>query len=162
MIKLYSVFANPRELLELPALPPAFRPRKQAITVRLPPQSRAPPKQPFNFHRDSCKKRGRKRERRFQPPPPWMGNAPRIIKKKKNGSVDKSLERREKTQAAKYQAESRKGRREKKKKAKKSLEYRWKTLFFSPAFSNYTKEMPTPIVHPIFNLARCTHTHTDP
>lgn len=89
-----------------------------------------------------------------------MGNAPRIIKKKKNGSVDKSLERREKTQAAKYQTESRKGRREKKKKAKKSLEYRWKTLFFSPAFSNYTKEMPTPIVHPIFNLARCTHTHT--
>ena len=127
-----------------------------------------PPKQPFNFHSDSCNKGERRAS--FQLPLESCSTTLngersrfRVINKKKriDKSFERERERRKKTQAAKYQTE-REGRGKKAEKGSRiSLE---NSLFFppssSPAFSNYTKE-PTDRT-PIFNLTLCRARYTDP
>lgn len=153
--KLYSIFANRPFEESCSSSPSGFSETSdRLITVHLPPQRLLNnPLISIVTH----VKRGRERGVFNHHLLEWGTLS--SYKKKTDRLINRSKER-EKTQAAKYQTESRKGRREKKKKrSKKSSRIPLENSSFSPAFSNYTKEMPTPIVHR-FLISHGAHTHT--
>lgn len=153
--KLYSIFANRPFEESCSSSPSGFSETSdRLITVHLPPQRLLNnPLISIVTH----VKRGRERGVFNHHLLEWGTLS--SYKKKTDRLINRSKER-EKTQAAKYQTESRKGRREKKKKVKKEFSNTVGKLFFFPrVFELYKRDADTDRA-PIFNLARCTHTHT--